>query len=297
VLATKIDEGESVNIILTVTDAAGQSSTCTYNQQAATDAEPPSCSSAVSDPGPPSQVQILIEDDQSGLKSIQVLENFNADVEIPAFTVGTNLPVDVLVTQITSSLEFSVMLEVTDVKDNTVTCRYPAFNPNASRPEYDAVGKDSSNFFNGFLQDRITANALDVDNRKINDFSDFAEESFSNNAGNLSEDPCFSNSSLSLLSAPVPSWTEAEFTYEIVLQMKPNSDILASFHACVLESGYLDVMNNARQTGLYRLPWNPQQTMFVVNSNPKISIKALPGPFALEEFPENGFYLDARMLP
>ena len=54
---------------------------------------------------------------------------------------------------------------------------------------------------------------------------------------------------------------------------------------------------HARQTGRYRVPWDLNHAYFAPGTNPRITVKALPGPNAKKGFPAEGFYLDARSAP
>ena len=91
-----------------------------------------------------------------------------------------------------------------------------------------------------------------------------------------------------------PTWTEAEYEWEIVLQMKPATDLVLKLHGCVFKTGDNDVWRSGYQTGFYTVPWNPNQPIFVSTVNPRLTVRALPGPKAKEGFPTEGFILDTR---
>jgi hypothetical protein len=82
--------------------------------------------------------------------------------------------------------------------------------------------------------------------------------------------------------------------WEIVLQMKPATDLVLQLKGCVLRSGASDVWKDGYQTGFYMLPWAPNQAEFLSGANPRLTVDALPGPMAKEGFPSGGFILDTR---
>jgi hypothetical protein len=82
----------------------------------------PSCNVTAIIPGPPKQVQITVQDAQSGLASISVVTALNCNVSIPSFTVGTTSPVVVTATKINQSAGSTVILRATDVAGNSASC-------------------------------------------------------------------------------------------------------------------------------------------------------------------------------
>jgi hypothetical protein len=242
-------------------------------------------------------LKVEISDVGSGLQSIVVLEQTNATVSIPSFSQGTTTPVEVLVSQSIENLAFSVVLQSTDMSGNPSTCTYPPVSFSKTRPEFDAVGKDKTNTFTDFYKTLAIQHGLDSAGRAINELSDFAGERFTTSAGALTSDPCFSLPGKTYLSALTPTWTEASYGWVITLQMKPASDLSMNLIGCILKAGENDPWNNARQTGLYRTPWPAEEPIFLPLANPKVTVRALPGPFAVLGFPAAGFYLDARPQP
>ena len=168
----------------------------------------------------------------------------------------------------------------------------PAFAGN--RPEFDAVGCDATNYFNDFIKDMVVENGRDGFDRPINHWSDFRSiwpyESFSNTAGQLFPDPCFPE----YLSALTDAYNEAVYTWQIVLQMKPESDINLNIVDCVLKHNEFDIWKGAEQSGRYRAPWG--QLFFVPTANPSVTVQAIPGPYATPGF-YSAFVMDARTLP
>jgi len=189
------------------------------------------------------------------------------------------------------------VLQSTDMSGNPATCTYPAVSGAKTRPEFDAVGKDATNAFSDFYKNLVIQYGLDDAGRAINNLSDFASESFTTGAGVLTPDPCFSLPGKTYLSALTPTWTEASYDWQITLQMKPASDISLNLIGCILRAGETDPWTNARQTGLYRAPWPGEMPVFQSSANPRVTVRAFPGPSAVFGFPTEGFYLEARTQP
>ena len=174
----------------------------------------------------------------------------------------------------------------------------PAFA--GGRPEFDAVGLDSGNYFNDATKDRVVENNV-VEGLRLNDYSDWlhspetvngvgVSEGFSNLAGTSYPDPCFEG----YTSAFVDAGNAAEYTWRIVLQMKPQSDINLNIVDCVMKQSGLDIWTEAGQTGRYRTPWG--RLYFVPEANPSLTVMAIPGPYATPGF-ETPFHVDGRLLP
>ena len=294
VTATRVDENQYFRVELGVTDMAGNESTCSYPPA---DVEPPTCELTGQNPGPPFSIRITIQDGWSGLNTINVVETINATVTIPTFSTGTRDPVVVEATQVAQGMDFSVLLEATDMAGNINTCRQPISISLESRPEFDAVGMDSNNLFNDYFKDMVVENGRDSQGNKINDFSDFLSEYFANTASPESPDPCFSKPAKEYLSALAGTWTEATYEWQITLQMKPVADIQLNLIGCVLRRSEVDVWKGAEQTGRYKLPWGLGHVFFIPSANPRITVLALPGAFATTGFPDEGFYLNTRVIP
>jgi hypothetical protein len=151
------------------------------------------------------------------------------------------------------------------------------------------------------------------------------DEFFENTAGQCYPDPCFgfcfdritepsglvenSNGSHGYQSALTDAWNQGEYVWQIVLQMKPESDINLNIQDCVLKhngirpwnpfffqnsEGVLEGGDEAEQTGRYRASWG--QLFFVAVANPTITAEAIPGPYATPGFVAPVF-LDARNMP
>ncbi len=99
-------------------------------------------------PGPPKAIEITVQDGESGLDHVDVLNAKNATVSIPSFTVGTNNPVVIIATKIDNNKGASVALEVFDVDQNSTTCDpvYTTITTNA--PESFDLVQNYPNPFN-----------------------------------------------------------------------------------------------------------------------------------------------------
>jgi hypothetical protein len=78
-------------------------------------------------PGPPARAQITLQDLESGLATITVLDATNANIVLPAFFPGTLDPIVATATVIDPSMPASVTLEVADVAGNVTVCEQPLF--------------------------------------------------------------------------------------------------------------------------------------------------------------------------
>jgi hypothetical protein len=167
--------------------------------------------------------------------------------------------------------------------------------------EFDAVDCDATNYFaaRDIAQHVQVINNNIGPNGPINFFSYFpGVESFSTTAGQLFPDPCFPG----YVSALTDVWNEAQYTWRIVLQMKPESDIDLNIKDCVLKhnEGIIPpdtvwTTGSFEQTGRYRAA--DGQLFFVPSANPVVTATAYPGPYATPGFPSSGIIMDARTLP
>jgi hypothetical protein len=163
----------------------------------------------------------------------------------------------------------------------------------AAQPEFDAVGSDDTNIF--AVDNELQFGAV-IDNVSgpfgpINKKSSFYNEGFSQTAGQLFPDPCFPG----LDSALTDQGNSASYTWTIVLQMKPMSDIDLNIYDCVLTRDMTNIFGSADQTGRVR-DWFGNM-IFDPNANPRVTVKAYPGPYATAGFPSYGMVLDARVMP
>jgi hypothetical protein len=203
----------------------------------------------------------------------------------------------------------------------------PAFAGND--PEFDAVGCDSTNFFNDWIKYMVVCcnwatmpeggpdAGLSV---PVNDYSDWwncpqkgddavngvdVYEDFDTSAGMLFPDPCFDTVVWipghegpifkHYSSALTDAFNEAIYKWRIILQKKPESDIDLNIVDCVLKHNEFDICQEAEQTGRYMDPQLGR--FFVPSANPLITVRAYPGPYATPGFPAEGVTLDARQMP
>ncbi len=170
-------------------------------------------------------------------------------------------------------------------------------------PEYDAVGTDSANVYARFQ--RATYGAVNLGpNGPLQDDSAFRPEGFSTNAGQAKPSPCFASLPVDPpIVVPVhltDVWNEGTYSWEIVLQMKPESDINLNIYDCVLKHNETNIFRYADQTGRYRQPWG--ELVFNPLYSPLVSASAAPGPYATTGFRQQfnaigPLILDARGLP
>ena len=82
----------------------------------------PSCAFSSFTVGPPAQATFTMQDTNSGLMSITLLDSNNANVSIPSFAQGTTSPVTAGATQTDSSQPSKVDFHVTNVAGGAATC-------------------------------------------------------------------------------------------------------------------------------------------------------------------------------
>jgi hypothetical protein len=145
------------------------------------------------------------------------------------------------------------------------------------RPEFDCVGDDSANFFNDFIKDFVVAN------NPWNLASDFTGVVFPNEKFippvQLTPDLCFG--SFGYQSAYTQWHRPARYTWYIVLQMDPQSDLDINIRDCVYKHNATTIFgaapfDGADQTGR-TFDWlgNPY---FDPGANPRVTATAYPGP-------------------
>jgi hypothetical protein len=112
------------------------------------DQTPPNCQITGIIPGPPKQIVVTLNDTESGLASVVPLTLVNATLEVPPFTVGTTSPVVVTATKINQSLASTVVIRVTDVAGNSVTCDPVYTTLSADVPQDFVLAANYPNPFN-----------------------------------------------------------------------------------------------------------------------------------------------------
>ena len=89
VSAARINADEYFSVTLQIMSTSGELSTCEYSREPFQDNAPPECSLGSEDPGPPLNLQIVVQDHGSGLKAVSVTEASNATVSLPDFAPAT----------------------------------------------------------------------------------------------------------------------------------------------------------------------------------------------------------------
>jgi hypothetical protein len=165
------------------------------------------------------------------------------------------------------------------------------------RPEFDAVGDDSANFFNDFIKDLVVAN----NPWNLNSAWPYnpLQPPFTAYEGflppvQLTNDLCFGH--LGYQSAYTQWHRPARYTYFIVLQMDPQTDLDINIVDCVSKNNSTSIFgagpfDGAEQTGrTYDWLGNP---IFNAGANPQVTAQAIPGPFHVFGF-TNSFTLNNR---
>ena len=119
VTVTQTNPNVDFYAVIEATDMNDLETVCQYPGE-----EPPQCSLIDEDPGPPLTVAFSIVAPTEGLSTISVEEAVNANVDVPAFTVGTTEEVIVSAQQIDTFADFSVSLIASDLNGNQSTCGY-----------------------------------------------------------------------------------------------------------------------------------------------------------------------------
>jgi hypothetical protein len=194
-----------------------------------------------------------------------------------------------------------------------------------NRPEYDAVGCD---YCNGFAATSLkyqvvtgfnpTNFASDFTRENGDVFTDnlgypidrvfyqggavlydsFYDEWFWTQAAQLKLDTCYGGvgdcNTGRIVSALTDAYNIGVYEWQIVLQMKPETDLNINIFDCVTKHNTFNIVDYAEQTGRYRADWG--QLFFVQSANPSITAVAYPGQFATPGF-SDGLILDARAMP
>jgi hypothetical protein len=164
------------------------------------------------------------------------------------------------------------------------------------RPEYDGVGQDFDNIFNGPVKDIVN------DNNGWNFNSDWLNfpnvpfgpvEFFDPPSVLVAHDVCFGETYLSALTRRGQA---KSYVYRIVLQMDPQTDLDINIRDCVVKynsfTAFGDSANEgAAQTGRTEDMWG--FPMWDAARNPQVTATAYPGPFAVNGF-EAPFFLTSR---
>jgi hypothetical protein len=119
----QVDPYETARVTVTSSDVAGNSGTCSFDIPAnpRPDLTPPSCSGE-SFAGPPAGVSVRIQDLESGLGSIEVVQQQNAAVNVADFNPGTTDVVSVDLTQVDPYQLTRVEVRSIDAAGNSGSC-------------------------------------------------------------------------------------------------------------------------------------------------------------------------------
>jgi hypothetical protein len=169
----------------------------------------------------------------------------------------------------------------------------PAFAGNI--PEFDAVGDDSANFFNDFIKEMVVANNIDASGTNLNQNSAFANEAFGTSASGPDPSPCFPVNAAGALYEDYKAgpWFPNFFTWNIVLQMAPETDLDLNIRDCVLKENQRNIWFYAQQTGRWRQ--SNGMLRFERSMNPRVTVLASPGP--RQAGGAAPFIMDARRMP
>ncbi len=124
------DGGQLGTFSITQRDSDPNSTTTITFSGEATLISPPSpadtqvdrCELTAYDPSDPAQIQVTVQDLESGLESVNILIGDNVSIDIPSFAVGTNDELVITATKLDQSQGARVELEVFDVSGNSRTC-------------------------------------------------------------------------------------------------------------------------------------------------------------------------------
>jgi hypothetical protein len=83
---------------------------------------PIACALVATIPGPPKEIQVMVQDSTLGLQSISVSKSTNADTDVSPFVTGTKAPVVVTSTKLNQTTASTLALRITDLYGNVTTC-------------------------------------------------------------------------------------------------------------------------------------------------------------------------------
>jgi hypothetical protein len=114
--------GGGANCSIVLNDERYSPSTATLRAGLTADLTPPSCILTAVIAGPPTQLQITVQDTESGIASVNANELVNAFVTIPRYAAGVQTPLLITATKVDESLGSRVALQVFDVAGNVTNC-------------------------------------------------------------------------------------------------------------------------------------------------------------------------------
>lgn len=197
----------------------------------------------------------------------------------------------------------------------------------AGIPEFDAVGQDFANIFNDQIRQSVVlfnnSNGLLL-GTPINGYADWvyygaaydADSMYNNkgregfwSTGSQGIDPCYNEHDIAVFGGPFGPFIDTigsnytsyyagprntnQFHWDIVLQMKPESDLDIKIRDCVLNGFSVGVpMFESTQTGRFRQ--SNGRLMFRPSMNPQITVEAISGPKHPQPFQ---YIMDSRGMP
>jgi hypothetical protein len=166
------------------------------------------------------------------------------------------------------------------------------------RPEFDAVGDDSAIYFQDIAKALVLANNpwnFDSDFTALLDAWDDPQE-YWDGPGAIRPDLCFPNYQSRKVGAGYTGGLS--FSWKIVLQMQPDTDLDINIMDCVVKINSNTVWGDSSYTGAHQMGrylWLGFLSTFDEFRNPVIRARAIAGPNAAG--PWDWFYLTARKHP
>jgi hypothetical protein len=125
----------SYTLTFTATDNLGATATHRINiRVTGVDTTPPECRVTAMIPGPPRRIEVTIQDRESGLARITVLQAYNLIADVPSFARGTTAPVIVRATKVDPAVESVLVMEAVDVAGNRTECDPVSFRVDPGQP-------------------------------------------------------------------------------------------------------------------------------------------------------------------
>ena len=112
------------------------------------DTTPPECELVSVTPGPPTTLRVRLQDTESGLAAVRVLQSTNATVTLPDFDPGTTDELFATAEKLDEGQRATVVLEAEDMEGNTTVCDPVLTTLSAQVPEAFALEPNYPNPFN-----------------------------------------------------------------------------------------------------------------------------------------------------
>jgi hypothetical protein len=143
VSAARINADEYFSVALLIMSTTGELSTCGYSREPSMDNAPPECAISSENPGPPLSLQIIVQDNDSGLKAVNVSEASNATVSVPDFTPGTTDGLLISAVGSDAGGDFAVTLALEDMAGNIESCRYTRSVQDETPPGFSIITENA----------------------------------------------------------------------------------------------------------------------------------------------------------